>query len=54
MKKECTEFLVAFIINFFPTALNVVLKEAANFAGFCIPGLQLLQLINHVVLEFDL
>lgn len=55
MKKGDVDFLVALIFNFLLfTALNIVLKEAANFTAFHIPGLQLLQLANRVVLEFDL
>lgn len=54
-EKRDIDFLVALIFNFLLfTALNIVLKEAANFTAFCIPGLQLLQLANHVILEFDL
>lgn len=55
MKKGDAEFLVALIFDFlFFTALNIVLKEAANFTDFRIPVLQLLQLTNHVMLEYDL
>lgn len=55
MKKGDAEFLVALIFDFlFFTALNIVLKEAANFTDFHIPVLQLLQLTNHVMLEYDL
>lgn len=55
MKKGDAEFLVALIFDFlFFTALNIVLKEAANFTDFHIPVLQLLQLTNHVMLEFEM
>lgn len=40
--------------NFYFIALNIVLKEAVGFTAFCIPGLQLLQLTNHIILEFAL
>lgn len=54
MKKGDGEFLVALICNFYFTALYIVLKEAVGFTAFCIPGLQLLQLTNHIILEFSL
>lgn len=54
MKKGDVEFLVALICNFYFIALNIVLKEAVGFTAFCIPGLQLLQLTNHIILEFAL